>query len=104
MEKTARILPHNLEVEQSVLGCLFLSQDAQSECFAKMQASDFYSTGHQKIFRAMYENYRSNKGVDYVTVAKTLDTKGEIEDVGGIEYIADLTNAVPSESNYKNYM
>lgn len=104
MEKTPRILPHNLEVEQSILGSLFLSQDAQSECFAKMQANDFYSTGHQKIFKAMYDNYRSNKGVDYVTVAKTLDEKGELADVGGIEYIADLTGAVPSASNYKNYM
>lgn len=104
MEKAPRILPHNLEVEQSLLGSLFLSQEAQSECFAKMQANDFYSAGHQKIFKAMYENYRGNNGVDYVTVAKTLDTKGELEDVGGIEYIADLTNAVPSASNFKNYM
>ena len=68
MEKAPRILPHNLEVEQSLLGCLFLNQNAQSECFAKMQATDFYSTGHQKIFKAMYENYVGNKGVDYVTV------------------------------------
>ena len=104
MEKAPRILPHNLEVEQSLLGSLFLSQDAQSECFAKMQPNDFYSTGHQKIFKAMYDNYRGNKGVDYVTVAKTLDTNGDLEDVGGIEYIADLTGAVPSASNYKNYM
>ena len=104
MEKAPRILPHNLEVEQSLLGCLFLNQKAQGECFAKMQPSDFYSSGHQKIYRAMQENFISNKGVDYVTVAKTLDTKGELEDVGGIEYVADLTNAVPSASNYKNYM
>ena len=99
MEKAPRILPHNLEVEQSLLGCLFLNQNAQSECFAKMQATDFYSTGHQKIFKAMYENYVGNKGVDYVTVAKSLDTKGELDDVGGIEYVAELTNAVPSASN-----
>jgi len=104
MEKAPRILPHNLEVEQSLLGSLFLSQDAQSECFAKMQPNDFYSTGHQKIFKAMYESYIGNRGVDYVTVAKNLDSKGELEDVGGIEYIADLTNAVPSASNFKNYM
>ena len=104
MEKSPRILPHNLEVEQSLLGCLFLNQKAQGECFAKMQANDFYSTGHQKIFKAMYENFIGNNGVDYVTVAKTLDVKGELEDVGGIEYIADLTNAVPSASNFKNYM
>ena len=104
MEKVARILPHNLEVEQALLGCLFLNPKAQSECFAKMQVGDFYSTGHQKIFKAMAENYISNKGVDYVTVAKSLDAKGELEDVGGVEYVADLTNAVPSASNFKNYM
>ena len=104
MDKSPRILPHNLEVEQSLLGCLFLNVKAQSECFAKMKASDFYSTGHQKIFQAMYDNYIGNKGVDYVTVSKTLDSNGELDDVGGIEYVADLTNAVPSASNYKNYM
>ncbi len=104
MEKSPRILPHNLEVEQALLGCLFLDQQAQGECFAKMQASDFYSTGHQKIFKAMYESYASNRGVDYVTVSKYLDTKGQLEDVGGMDYVADLTNAVPSASNFKNYM
>lgn len=104
MEKSPRRLPHNLEVEQSMLGCLFLNPKAQGECFAKMQASDFYSSGHQKIFKAMYDNFIGNKGVDYVTVAKTLEANGDLEDVGGIEYVADLTNAVPSASNYKNYM
>ncbi len=104
MEKSPRVLPHNLEVEQCLLGCIFLNQKAQSECFAKMSADDFYSTGHQKIFKAMYQNYIGNKGVDYVTVSKFLDTNGELDDVGGLEYVADLTNAVPSASNYKNYM
>lgn len=104
MEKTPKILPHNLEAEQSLLGCMFLSVDAQGLCFVKLKAEDFYSIAHQKIFQAMYENYAKNYAVDYITVTKVLESKGEIENVGGFDYLIDLTNMVPSAANYKDYI
>ena len=103
MEKKPRILPNNLEAEQSLLGCLFLSQDACSDIFPTLNAKDFYSTSHQKIYQAMLDNYFKDIAIDYVTVSKVLEVKGELEDVGGLNYITDLTNFVPSSANYKYY-
>ena len=102
-EKRAKMLPNDLEAEQSMLGCLFISQDACADVFPTLAASDFYSNAHQKIYQAMLDNYIKNVAVDYVTVSKVLETKGELEDVGGLSYITDLTNYVPSAANYKHY-
>lgn len=104
MENSPKILPHNLEAEQSLLGSIFLSLEAQGECFAKLKPEDFYSNAHQKIFKAMLNNYVKNIVVDYVTVTKDLETNGELENVGGVNYIIDLTNFVPSSANYKYYL
>ena len=56
-EKVARMLPNDLEAEQALLGCLFLSQDACMEVFSMIKPTDFYSNAHQKIYQAMLENY-----------------------------------------------
>ena len=103
MEKKAKMLPNDLEAEQSLLGCLFISQDACIELFSTLRASDFYAIAHQKIYQAMLDNYSKSVAVDYVTVCNVLETKGELEEVGGLEYITDLTNFVPSAANYKHY-
>ncbi len=102
-EKRAKILPNDLEAEQSLLGCLFISQDACIEVFSTLQSKDFYSNAHQKIYQAMKDNYDKNVAVDYITVCKVLETKGELEEVGGLGYITDLTNYVPSAANFKHY-
>lgn len=104
MENTPKILPHNLEAEQSLLGSMFLSLEAQGTAFVKLKPEDFYSIAHQKIFKAMLTNYAKNVVVDYVTVTKELEVAGEIENVGGVNYIIDLTNIVPSAANYKYYL
>ena len=103
MERKARMLPNSLETEQSLLGCLFISQDACADIFPTISATDFYSIAHQKIYQAMLDNYHKDIAIDYITVSKVLETKGELEEVGGLGYITDLTNFVPSAANYKHY-
>ena len=53
----AKMLPNDLEAEQSLLGSLFLSLDACIDTFPILKAEDFYSTAHQKIYQAMADNY-----------------------------------------------
>ena len=103
-EKKARILPNDLEAEQSLLGSLFLSADACADVFPSLKAKDFYSNAHQKIYQAMEDNYLKDIAIDYITVSKVLDQKAELEEVGGLDYITDLTNFVPSAANYKHYL
>ena len=68
-EKKAKMLPNDLEAEQSLLGCLFISQDACADIFPMLMAVDFYSIAHQKIYQAMLDNYKKDVAVDYVTVS-----------------------------------
>ncbi|MBO5955008.1 MAG: replicative DNA helicase [Clostridia bacterium] len=103
-EKKGKILPNDLEVEQCLLGCIFKSLDAGVDIFPQIAVQDFYSNAHKKIYQAMLDNYIKNVAVDYVTVAKVLDSKGELEEVGGMGYIVDLADFVPSSANYKDYM
>lgn len=102
-DKKAKILPNDLEAEQSLLGCLFISSDACADIFPSLVPTDFYSMAHQKIYQAMLDNYYKDVAVDYITVSKVLETKGQLEEVGGLGYISDLTNYVPSAANYKYY-
>ena len=104
MENKAKILPNDLEAEQSLLGSFFLSPDACFDVFPTLNAEDFYAISHQKIYQAMLDNYLKNIPIDYITVSKVLETKGELEEVGGLSYITDLTNFVPSAANYKHYV
>ena len=103
-EKKGKMLPNDLEVEQCLLGCIFKSLDAGVDVFPQIGVEDFYSNAHKKIYQAMLDNYIKNIAVDYVTVAKVLDSKGELEEVGGMGYIVDLSDFVPSAANYKDYM
>lgn len=103
LEKKARMLPNNLEAEQSLLGSMFLSSDVCMDVFAMLSANDFYSKAHQKIYQAMQDNYAKDISIDYITVSKVLTDKGELEEVGGLTYITDLTNFVPSAANFKHY-
>lgn len=102
-EKMARMLPNDLEAEQALLGCLFLSQDACMEVFSMIKQTDFYSNAHQKIYQAMLQNYSLDIPNDYITVSKILTNNGQLEEVGGLGYITDLTNFVPSAANFKHY-
>ena len=80
MDKKPKILPNDLEAEQSLLGCLFLSVDACTDVFVSLNAKDFYSIAHQKIYQAMLDNYFKDVAIDYITVSKVLETKGELHE------------------------
>ena len=102
--ETPKILPNNLEAEQALLASIFMSVEAQGLCFVKLKPDDFYSNAHQKIFKAMLNNYAKNYNIDYVTVTTDLQTTGDLDNVGGMEYIVNLTNYLPSAANFKQYL
>ena len=99
-----KILPHNLEAEQSVLGCVFLSTDSQIGIFDNLKPEDFYTNAHKKIFSAMLDDYRKNIPIDYITVTRALEQDGNLDEVGGVDYIVSLTNIVPSAANSMHYV
>ena len=102
-EKSARIIPHNIEAEQSVLGCNLLDDNISIQIMEKLKPEDFYTEAHKTIFEIMKKIYNQNKPIDYVTLTDELDRAGLLETVGGMDYITTLTNVVPSATNYKHY-
>ena len=99
-----RVLPHSLEAEQSVLGCVLIDQDASYNILSELKDGDFYVEAHKLIFNCMYEIQRRNRPVDFVTLTDELEKSDLLESVGGVNYITNLTNTVPSASNFKHYI
>ncbi|MBR2468492.1 MAG: replicative DNA helicase [Clostridia bacterium] len=98
-----RMLPHSIEAEQSVLGCVLVDQSASLDVISALKDDDFYVEAHRIIFEAMSVVFNNNSPVDFVTLTDQLEKVNMLESVGGAEYIATLTNIVPSSSNYKHY-
>lgn len=99
-----RMMPHSTEAEQSVLGCVLIDTGAAMNILTSLKEDDFYVEAHKIVFDSMYEIYRGNKPVDFVTLTDELERRNMLESVGGIEYITLLTNFVPSASNYEFYV
>ena len=102
-QKDHRILPHSIEAEQSLLGCVLIDQDVSMNVLNELHEDDFYVEAHRIIFHAMNNVFLNNAPVDFVTLTDELENLNMLESVGGAEYIATLTNIVPSSSNYKHY-
>ena len=98
-----RVPPHNHEAEQSVIGAIFLEPQALITASEILIPEDFYRTAHQKIFQTMLTLSDQGKAIDVVTIAEELSSKKEIEDVGGLAYISELANAVPTAANIVHY-
>ncbi len=103
-QKILNEMPHNLEAEQSLLGCVLMDPIIQSEIGSQINEDDFYSESHKYIFSAMESIIKENQPVDLVTLSDALEKRGELESIGGIEYINQLTNVLPSSANYLRYV
>lgn len=97
-------MPHSLEAEQALLGCLLLDTRIQVEVSAYLKQEDFYAESHKYIFDAMESIIKANLPVDVVTLIDQLEKQGSLEQAGGIEYITNLTSVLPSSQNYKRYL
>lgn len=97
-------MPHNIEAEQSVLGCLLIDNDASVSAFGRLTDADFYSPVHKTIFTAMKGIYEKSFPIDLVTLSSALTANGKIDSVGGIDYITTLSDIVPSSANLRHYI
>ena len=94
-----KVPPHNIEAEQAVLGGVFLRNDVFHTLVDTISDEDFYSPVHRKIYQAFQELYRRREPVDLVTVAEYLQTRGELDEIGGTVYLASLAESVASAAN-----
>ena len=102
-EMIDRVPPHNNEAEQSVIGAIFLEPLALITAAEVLTPEDFYRVAHQKIFDTMLMLSDKGQAIDVVTVTEELAAKKELEDVGGISYLTEIANAVPTAANIVHY-
>ena len=101
--KSLKIPPHSIEAEQSVLGGIFLDQDAWLQVAERLQSDDFYRRDHRLIFDAISALESDGKPFDLVTVAEWLESHKQLEDAGGLAYLAALAENTPAASNMAAY-
>jgi replicative DNA helicase len=98
-----RIPPQNIEAEQAVLGAIFLEPTALTTASEILVPEDFYRASHQKIFRTMLQLSDRGEPVDLVTVTSELADANSLEEIGGVSYLTELANAVPTAANIEYY-
>jgi len=103
-----RLPPHSPEAEQGVLGCALLSpNECVGECIEKLKDSGqevFYDLRHQTIYEMLATMFNERMPIDVITVQQRLKDKQLLEQVGGIAYLAQLQDAVPSAANLSYYL
>lgn len=98
-----RIPPHSAEAEQSVLGSIFLDPESVVTVLEYLVAVDFYKKSHQLIFDVIVQLYNRNEPIDVVTVTNELQSKDQLENIGGLAYLAEIATIVPTAANVEYY-
>ena len=75
-------MPHNLEAEAALLGCIIIDGDIQSELLETLKEDDFYQESDRLVFEAMKKVYGARKPVDVVTLTDMLEREGTLERAG----------------------
>ncbi|MDD6264488.1 MAG: replicative DNA helicase [bacterium] len=99
-----KIMPNNLEAEESVLGACFLSKYALQKATESLLPESFYSEKNAKIFTAMMDLAEEKTPIDLTTITSHLKKKNELNEVGGVEYLTEILNFVPTASNVDYYI
>ena len=102
-ERRLKVPPNSVEAEQSLLGGLMQDNEAWDKVADIVIAGDFYRKDHRLIFSAIAELAEDGHPCDVVTVSEYLDNRNELNDAGGLEYLATLTNETPGAANARAY-
>jgi replicative DNA helicase len=102
-ENLRRVPPQSLDAEQCVLGGILLDNAAIDRVIEFLNADDFYREAHRKIFRAMQTLADKHEPADLVTLSESLRARGELTDIGGNAYLAELAARVPTAANVASY-
>ena len=103
-EITKELLPpQNLEAEMAVLGSMMLDEKAISVVIELVEENYFYKENHRNVFEGICNLYNNSKAVDLVTVSDELKRLGLLDSIGGVSFLTELVNSVPSAANVVHY-
>ena len=99
-----RIPPHDIEAEQATIGSMLVDKDAVGKATEVLKEHDFYREDNKIIYLSILNLYKRNEPIDIITVKTELESMGKLEQIGGIEYLADLPTMVPTTANAHKYI
>ncbi|KKR52159.1 MAG: Replicative DNA helicase, partial [Parcubacteria group bacterium GW2011_GWA1_40_21] len=98
-----RVPPQNIESERALLGSIMLRSESIEEIMDIIRPESFYSEKHRLIFRAMTDLFSKNEPIDLLTLSSRLKERELLDQTGGMSYLTELVNAVPSSANAEYY-
>jgi replicative DNA helicase len=99
----ARVIPHNIEAEQSTIGGMLLSQEAVADVLEVVSGSDFYAPKHELIFNAIIHLFGRGEPTDVIAVTDHLNKQGNLLKAGGADYLHSLSSFVPTAASAGYY-
>ncbi|WP_313592268.1 replicative DNA helicase, partial [Leuconostoc lactis] len=101
-----RQVPQDVDAERAVLGAIFFdvkSDNAMVAASAILEADDFYRQAHQTIFKAMQQLVDEQRPIDMLTLQDKLNSLQQLDNVGGMAYLAEISESSASSANLKHY-
>lgn len=102
--EVGKVPPHDLEAEQAVLGCMLTDKDSVISAVETLTEDDFYREDNKIIYKAILNLYNRAEAVDIITLKDELSAMGKLDAIGGLEYLAELPDKVPTTSNVERYI
>lgn len=98
-----KIPPQNIEVEQSLLGCMLMDKDSIIAVSAWLLPNHFYDDRHVVIYSAILDLFNNGLPVDLVTIVDKLKKQKKLKSAGGATYIADLVSTIATSAHVEEY-
>ncbi|MBI2011022.1 MAG: replicative DNA helicase [Candidatus Colwellbacteria bacterium] len=102
-EKNLRLPPQDLEAEESVLGSLMLDKEAITAVADLLAPNDFYKKAHEIIYERILNLWDDREPIDILSVSAALKKSGQLKETGGVGYLTELVNSVPSAFHISHY-
>jgi len=97
-------MPFSLEAEQSVLGAILIDERVMQRALQRLDKSDFYKVAHTHIYDAMETLSTRKIDLDYATITSVLEERNLVEETGGLDYLLELANLLPTAENVDSYI
>ena len=99
-----RTMPQKIDAEQAIIGSMFLSEKALELITERLNKDMFYLDSHKKIFEVIKNLFDKKVPIDITTVTAELEKKKLLNQVGGVEYLTQIINVVPTAANADEYI
>ena len=99
-----KVPPNDIEAEQAIIGSMLTDRDAVISAIEVLKPENFYREDNKTIYEAILNLYTRSEPIDVITVRAELESMGKLDNVGGLEYLAELPEKVPTTANASKYI